>query len=105
MADGDRAALAALIARYYRAEIGRLMGHAEHWHANGKPLAVHHRINKANAYFQVVHLMEGEDPFGTMERELARPPMKPPGAYPPSREIAQFSDAVVAVEAFKAGKP
>lgn len=89
--------LSALVARYYRAEIGRLMQQAEHWAKNGQPLAVHHRLCKAEAYFQIVALFErhaarGENPFAEMREELARPPIYPPGAYPPSVELHRYRD-------------
>ena len=81
-----------LIARYYRRKIGVLMQQAEHWDGKGYPLAVHHRIHAADTYFQVVDLFErmakwGTDPFKAMADELAREPVYPLGAYPPSREM------------------
>lgn len=95
----DSTELAALVARYYRQEIGRLMHQAEHWAANDKPLAVLHRIHKADAYYQVVALMERDplkgwpSPFTTMAAELSKPPADR-GTYPPGQEIQRYADPV-----------
>lgn len=89
---------AALLAAYCRREIGRLMQQAEHWAENGKPLAVHHRLMKADDYYQIVSLMERDPakgwrlPFDEIRRELARDPIKPPGAYPPSAALYRYRD-------------
>lgn len=88
-----------LIARYYRREIGRLMHQAEHWAENGKPLATHHRLHKADSYFQIVSLMERDPakgwklPFDEIRHQLARQPLNPPGTYPPTAELHRFRDA------------
>jgi hypothetical protein len=89
---GHERDLAALIAKYYRREIGTVMQQAEHWAKENYPLAVHHRVMKADSYFQFVALCErfaewGENPFEKMRHDLAREPMKPPGTYPPTAEI------------------
>lgn len=92
--------LAALTARYYRAEIGRLMQQAEHWMEKGYPLAVNHRVVKADNYFQIVALMEQNptqgfpSPFETMRASLSIPLALPHGAYPPRAELHRFSDPV-----------
>ncbi len=89
---------AKLIAAYYRGEIGRLMQQAEHWAANDYPLAVHHRLRKAQAYFQIVSLFErggagNENPFDVMRRVVDRGAGdKPHGTYPPSKELARYYD-------------
>jgi hypothetical protein len=94
----DRGGLADLIARYFRAEIGRLMQQAEHWAENGKPLAVHHRLQKSDAYFQIVALFErhmrGEwgDSFDYMALHMDRAQVKPHGAYPCSAELHRYND-------------
>lgn len=100
---GERAEIerqcAELIANYYRAEIGRLMQQAEHWAENGAPLATHHRVNKADSYFQIVCLMERDTakgwkpPFEEIRDQLAKPPMKQAGAYPPSPALHRYRDA------------
>lgn len=100
---GERAQIehecADLIARYFRREIGRLMHQAEHWAENGKPLATHDRLHKADAYFQIVALMEREPakgwkpPFDEIRDHLARQPINPPGAYPPSADLHRYRDA------------
>lgn len=102
-ASGQRAEIerqcAELIANYYRAEIGRLMQQAEHWADNGAPLATHHRINKADSYFQIICLMERDTakgwkpPFDEIRDQLAKPPMKQAGAYPPSPALYRYRDA------------
>ena len=86
---------ATLIAEYFRREIGRLMQQAEHWASHDKPFAVHHRVTKADAYFQVVALFErhgkfDQDVFEIMRAELASPEIKPPGAYPPSAAMNRY---------------
>ncbi len=102
-AEEHSAYFADLIARYYRREIGRLMQQAEHWAANGAPLAVHHRVTLADAYFQIVALMERDQnqgwpsPFQTMRDDLSRDDIKAPGAYPPSAKIHRFRDPAFVV--------
>lgn len=102
--------LAALIARYYRREIGTLMQQAEHWAAENYPLAVHHRVTKADVYFQFVAFCErcgefDENPFEKMRQDLARPPIKPPGAYPASAEIHAYREPAFVVEKLKTASP
>ena len=85
-----------LIVRYYKNEIARLMHQAEHWAANDKPLAVHHRVLKADSYFQIVCLFErfatwNENPFDKMRSELESPTEKP-GTYPPSIELNRYRE-------------
>ncbi|XUM21041.1 hypothetical protein ACRAVF_33925 (plasmid) [Bradyrhizobium oligotrophicum S58] len=92
-----KAEIAALIAAYYRREIGRLMQQAEHWAANDKPFAVHHRVTKADNDYQVVALFErhgkfDQDVFELMRAELAGQDIKPPGTYPPSAAINRYRD-------------
>lgn len=96
------AELARLVALYYRREIGRMMHRAEHWAKNGKPLAVHYRVNAADIYYQVVALMERDPakgwqpPFEAM-REAIDKPEQEPGVYPPSVEISAYRSARYAV--------
>lgn len=99
---------AALIVAYYRKEIGRLMHQAEHWAANNKPLAVHHRLHKADAYYQIVVLFErmgqhGQNPFDEMRRELARPCINPPGIYPPSTDLYRYREPAFVFEKLNEG--
>lgn len=88
-----------LIARYYRREIGELMHQAAHWAEIGKPFATHHRLHKADSYFQIVSLMERDPakgwklPFDEIRHRLARQPLNPPGTYPPTAELHRFRDA------------
>jgi hypothetical protein len=94
----DRAGLADLIARYFRAEIGRLMQQAEHWAENGKPLAVHHRLQKSDAYCQIVALFERHmrggwgDSFAYMALNVDRAEATPHCAYPCSAELHRDND-------------
>lgn len=98
----DKAAIeaecASLLAQYLRKEIGELMHQAEHWAANGKPGAVHHRVMKADNYYQVVSLMERDPkkgwglPFDEIREALSRPPVNPPGVYPPSPDLHSYRD-------------
>lgn len=99
-------ALADLIARYYRHEIGRLMQQAEHWAENGAPLAVHHRVTKADNYYQIVVLFErfrqwNKNPFEVMRDTLARGHMKPPGTWPPTMTIHRYRDPVFVTNALQ----
>jgi hypothetical protein len=102
---------AALLAAYIRKEIGILMHQAEHWAANGKPLAVHHRLMKADSYFQILVLMErgpGKGwklPFDEIRASLARPEINPPGAYPPSKDLYRFRDPAFVVASLSASSP
>lgn len=95
---------AALVAAYYRREIGVLMQQAQHWADNGKPLAVHHRVMKADHDFQIVALMERDPakgwkpPFDEMRESLARPTVYPEGPYPPSAELHAYRDACYVAE-------
>lgn len=100
------AEIADLIMNFYRREIGSLMHQAEHWAKENFPLAVHHRVLKADAYYQIVALCErraafGESPFEAMRRELARDPIKPPGKYPPDLDIHAYRDPAFVVEKLK----
>ncbi len=90
--------LADLTAAYYRREIGRLMQQAEHWKEEGKPLAVHIRLHRADSYYQVVSLMErttreGKSPFDEMRRTLARPEVDV-GAYPWTKDMLPYYEPV-----------
>ncbi|MGJ5163208.1 hypothetical protein [Bradyrhizobium sp. HKCCYLR1051] len=92
---------AALIVSYFRREIGSLMQQAEHWAANGKPFATHHRVTKADNYYQVVALFErhglfSQNIFDDMAAALARPEIKPPGAYPPAPALDRYRDPAFA---------
>lgn len=105
-------AIAALIAKYYRAEIGEAMRQAKHWASEEHhyPLAVHCRVNAADSYFQIVALCErferwNENPFETMLKSLNRGPFFAPGGYPPSPEIHRYRDARFVVEALKTVSP
>ena len=98
-AEGERPALADLIHRFYMAEIGGLMHQAEYWAAHDGPAAVHHRLQKADAYFQIANLFDPrqralgwKDPFERMANDLARPPINPPGAYPYSPKMHRYND-------------
>lgn len=98
--------LADLIARYYHQEIGCLMQQAEHWAKENFPLAVHHRVRKADAYYQVVALFErfaaGQgNPFDAMRDALDRGLVKAPGAYPPTAEIDAYRDPRFVVQKLK----
>lgn len=104
-ADHERE-LADLIARYYRQEIGCCMQQAEHWAKENFPLAVHHRVRKADAYFQIVALCErfaewNENPFDAMCDALKRGLIKPPGTYPPTAEIHAYRHPTFVVEKLK----
>lgn len=98
---------AALIATYYRREIGTLMQQAEHWAENGKPLAVHHRVMKADDYFQIVCQMERDPakgwklPFDEIRDALGRKPIKGPGTYPPSKDLYRYRDPAFVVAALQ----
>lgn len=96
---------AKLIADFYRHEIGVLMHQAEHWRVRGKPLAVHHRLHKADSYYQIVVLFEAfascksdDDPFLRMRAEIDRAPIYPPGEYPPSAELNRYRDPAFVVQ-------
>lgn len=98
--------LAALIARYYRQEIGLSMQQAEHWAKENYPLAVHHRVRDADSNYQVVVLCErfkewNENPFDVMRRDLERGLFKPAGTYPPTAEIHAYRDPAFVVEKLK----
>jgi hypothetical protein len=94
----DERELAALIAQYYRREIGVLMHQAQHWSENGKPLAVHHRVMAADNMYQIVSLMERDvskgwtPPFDTMRSDLARENKFADGVYPPTMELHRYRD-------------
>lgn len=98
---------AALIATYYRREIGTLMQQAEHWAENGKPLAVHHRVMKADDYFQIVCQMERDPakgwklPFDEIRDALGRKLIKDPGTYPPSKDLYRYRDPSFVVAALQ----
>lgn len=98
---------ARLLAAYLRKEIGRLMHQAEHWAENGKPLAVHHRLMKADDYFQILVLMERDPakgwklPFDEIRADLERPDIHPPGAYPPSADLYRYRDPAFVAAALK----
>lgn len=104
-ADHERE-LADLIARYYRQEIGCSMQQAEHWAKENHPLAVHHRVRKADAYYQVVALFERFDaghgnPFDAMRQALEQGLVYPAGTYPPSGAIHAYRDPAFVVEKLK----
>ena len=94
------AAAAQLIHDYYTREIERLMHQAQHWHDEGRhPAAVHHRVTKADAYYQIVAFFDPaklalgwKDPFEQMSEALARPRIKDQGTYPPSAELHAYRD-------------
>lgn len=94
---------AALTARYYRREIGILMQQAAHWAEKDHPFAVHHRVNKADNFYQIVSLMERDPekgrkpPFDEMRSALERSTIYPPGAYPPPADLHRYRDARFAV--------
>lgn len=99
--------LAAVVAAYFERKIGVLMRQADHWLTEGKPLAVHHRVTKSNAYYQIVSLMQrfaqhGENPFETMRQDLAGPEHDTPGAYPPNAAVHAFRDPCHAAREFMA---
>lgn len=103
---GSERELSDLIAAYYRREIGTLMQQAEHWAKENYPLAVHHRVCKADSYFQIVNICErfakwGENPFVKMRETLAREPIYPPGTYPPTPEINEYRHPKFVVEKLK----
>lgn len=87
-----------LIARYYRRQIGISMQQAEHWAANGAPLAVHHRLMGSDSDYQIVVLFEHmtdprrRNPFEQMRDELARSTVYPEGKYPPSADLNRYRD-------------
>ena len=92
-----------LITAYFRREIGRLMHQAEHWAKHDKPLAVHHRVTKADAYYQVVSLFErhgkfDQDVFAIMRDEVNRQDIFAPGAYPPSAYIHRYRNPTFVCE-------
>lgn len=98
--------LADLISRYYRQEIGCSMQQAEHWAKENHPLAVHHRVRTADAYYQVVALFERFDaghgnPFDAMRRALEQGLVYPAGTYPPSGAIHAYRDPAFVVEKLK----
>jgi hypothetical protein len=95
-----------LLHDFYLREIGRLMQQAEHWAQNGKPLAVHHRIMDADAYFQVVVQFDPArrklgfgEPFANMADELSRQPIKPLGPYPPSPVLHNYRNPLFVASA------
>ena len=102
---------ARLLACYLRREIGVLMHQAEHWAENGKPLAVHHRLMKADNYFQILVLMERDTtkgwkpPFDEVRARLERPDIYAPGAYPPSKDLYRYRDPAFVVEALASLTP
>jgi hypothetical protein len=101
---------AELIAAYYRREIGRLMHQAEHWAANDNPLAVHHRVTKADSYYQIVSLFErhgkfDQNVFAIMRDELARQDINPPGRFPPELPIHRYRDPAFAAAMVKRQPP
>jgi len=99
---GKERELADLIARYLRQEIGSCMHQAEHWANKNHPLAVHHRVRKADAYYQIVTLFERcDDPFGDIREALKRGLMFPAGTYPPSADIHAYRDPAFVVEKLK----
>ena len=102
--------VANLVVSYFRREIGRLMHQAEHWAKNDKPLAVHHRVTQADAYYQVVSLFErhgkfDKNVFDIMRSEVARQDVFPPGQYPPSSEVNRYRDPVWAWAMAKGEEP
>ncbi|WP_394658557.1 hypothetical protein [uncultured Novosphingobium sp.] len=102
---------ARLLAAYLRKEIGRLMHQAEHWAKNNKPFAVHHRVMKADSYFQILVLMERDPakgwklPFDEIRDSLARPEIHAPGSYPPSKELHRYRDPEFVVAALRPQAP
>ena len=93
--------LPALIHRYYMRQIGKLMHQAQHWHENSRPFAVHHRVMKADAYFQVANLFDPKQrelghkcPFEQMRNWLALAEKWETGSYPPSPELHRYRDPV-----------
>jgi hypothetical protein len=101
MAEGAEGPLFVLVDGLHPAvarRLGLLMQQAEHWAENGKPLAVHHRLQKSDAYFQIVALFErhmrGEwgDSFDYMALHMDRAQVKPHGAYPCSAELHRYND-------------
>ena len=101
---------AALIVDHYRCAIGRLMQQAQHWHEEGKhPLAVHHRVMKADSYYQIVALF-GRDGNRATGFEQIRHALNMPitrkdlGTYPPSPELHVYRD-VAYVAKLLAGTP
>lgn len=99
--------IAAVVAAYFERKIGVLMRQADHWLTEGKPLAVHHRVTKSDAYYQIVSLMQrfaqhGENPFETMRQDLAGPEHDTPGAYPPNAAVHAFRDPCHAAREFLA---
>jgi len=90
--------MAAQVVAFYRGEIGRLMQQAQHWADNGKPLAVHHRLRKADAYFQVVCMFDrseaqGWAPIGERLRVVDNPVKgQSHGAYPGGAALHRYRD-------------
>jgi hypothetical protein len=80
------------------AEIERLMSQAEHWAQNGKPLAVNYRLQKADAYFQIVCALNRKD---TRDKIWKAPQHGQPANYPPSEAIYRYRDAEYAVAALR----
>jgi len=106
MNETEQRELADLIAAYYRREIGVLMHQAEHWQRENFPLAVQDRLQSADTYFQVVVLFErfaqwNKNPFDKMREEMARPPFRPPGPYPPTPDLHRYRDPRFVVEQLK----
>jgi hypothetical protein len=102
--------MASLVGAYYRREIGSLMHQAEHWAAKDKPLAVHHRLRKADAYYQVVVLFErhgkhDENVFDIMRGSLARQDIVPPGRYPPSADLHPYREPAFVAALVKGEQP
>ena len=63
--------LGTVLVSYLTREVGTLIQQAEHW-APTHPLATHHRINKADAYQQIIYKMENGG-FSAMFEEAQRP--------------------------------
>lgn len=95
--------LGTVLVSYLTREVGTLIQQAEHW-APTHPLATHHRINKADAYQQIIYKMENGG-FSAMFEEAQRPAVHEPGVYPPNPEIAGLRDARTAADAYWAGLP
>lgn len=87
-----------VVIAYLEREIGTLMQQAEHW-APTHPLATHHRLNKADAYKQMVYLLE-RGGFVEMFEAMKRPLVYEPVAYPPKAEIAGLRDPLQAADAY-----
>jgi hypothetical protein len=93
----DESEYDALIHRYIMRRIGQLMHQAEHWAEHRAPLAVHHRITMADAFYQIAVLFDEKrlalgypTPRKEMERWLDLAEKWEMGAYPPSKEISSY---------------